>query len=175
MKQILGCLYSFLTVTALNTCIITDFFINKQFTWSYICTPSIIFAWLVLYPIIRYGSKEISYSLKMLSIFIIPYLFILSALINRSIINIGFFIAVISIIYLWCQYNILKTAKDLKYISLSVSFFITLLLYLIIDIYICFWFPKEILSIWDFLGILTFLLTAIIFFFTGCVKELFKK
>lgn len=175
MKQLLGGLYSFLTVIALDACTIIDFYINKQFTWSYICTPSIIFAWLVLYPIIRYGEKEISYSLKMLSIFIIPYLFILSALINRSIINIGFFIAVISVIYLWCQFNILKTSKDLKYISLSVSFFITLLLYLIIDIYICFLFPKELLSIWDFLGILVFLLTAIVFFFKGCTKELFKR
>lgn len=175
MKQIVGFLYSFLTITALNACIIIDFSLNHEFTWSYICTPSITLAWLVLYPLIRYGMKEIAYSLKMISIFIIPYLFILSALINKSIINIGFFISVISIIYLWCQYNILKTAKDLKYFSLSVSFFITLLLYLIIDIYICFIFPKELLSIWDFIGILIFLLTAVIFFFTGCVKELFKR
>lgn len=175
MKKILGSLYSLLAIFSLNACIIIDFAINHEFTWSYICTPSITLAWLVLYPIIRYGMEEIAYSLKMLSIFIIPYLFILSILINKSIINIGLFIAVISIIYLWCQYNILKTSKDLKYISLSVSFFVTILLYLIIDIYICFIFPKELLGIWDFLGILVFLLTAVIFFFMGCVKELFKR
>lgn len=175
MKKILGTLYSLITLIGLNACIIIDFSINHEFTWSYICTPSIALAWLVLYPLIRYGTKEIPYALKMLSIFIIPYLFILSVLISKSIINIGLFIAVISIIYLWCQYNILKTSKDLKYFSLSASFFVTLLLYLIIDIYICFIFPKELLGIWDFLGILVFLLTAIIFFFTGCVKELFKR
>lgn len=175
MKKILAYLYSFLSVIAVNACILIDFFINQEFTWSNICTPSIIFGWLVLYPIIRYGISGLHYSLKMLSVFIIPYMFILSLLINRSIINVGFFIAVISIIYLWCQYNILKEARDLKYISLSVSFFITLLLYLILDIYLCYIFPKELLSIWDFLGILAFLITAIVFFFTGCIKEINKK
>ncbi len=175
MKQILAYLYSYLSIISVNAGIIIDFYLNQQFTWSKILTPSIIFAWLVLYPIIRYGSKELAYSLKMLSIFIIPYLYILSILINKSIINIGFFIAVISIIYLWCQYNIMKDVKDLKYTSLSASFFITLLLYLIIDIYVCFIFPKDLLSIWDFLGILVFLLTAIILFFIGCTKELFKR
>ena len=175
MKKILANGYSLLSILAVNICVIVDFVCTSGFTWSKITTPSIIFAWLVLYPIICYGREELSYSLKMLSIFILPYLLLLSLLINRSIINIGFFIAIISVIYLWCQYNIMKDAKDLKYISLSVSFFITLLLYLIIDIYLCFIFPKELLGVWDFIGILIFLVTAIIFFFKGCTKELFKK
>lgn len=79
-----------------------------------ITTSSIIFAWLVLIPIIKLGKKGITRSLIVLSI-IIPYLYILSISVKEiSILSIGTIMSLITIIYMvhiW-NFQTIENKKD---------------------------------------------------------------
>ena len=52
-NTIVAVLFSSLLFVGLLVCIICDFAISNQFTWSRITTSSIAFAWLVFIPIIK--------------------------------------------------------------------------------------------------------------------------
>ena len=75
-NTMISILITSLSFIAILVCIICDLVILGKLTWSIITTSSIMFAWLVLIPMIKLGKKGISRSIATLSVFIIPYIYI---------------------------------------------------------------------------------------------------
>lgn len=87
---IISIIFSVTLVIGMIVCSICDLAISGDLTWSLIPICSIIFAWVVSFPIIILGKKGITGSLVSLSIFVIPYLYILSDLVKvESVFLIG--------------------------------------------------------------------------------------
>ena len=99
---IISILFSITLLTGIMVCLICNIAISGNLTWSLIPVSSIVFAWVISFPSIILGKRGIIISLISLSVFIIPYLFLLSSFLKvKEIFSIGTVMAVISIIFLW--------------------------------------------------------------------------
>lgn len=111
--------FSLLLLVGIAVCAICDMAISHTFTWSLYPISSIIFAWLVFIPIIRFREKGICGSLIACSIFIAPYLYILNKLIGTSnlFLPISIRMAFIGVVYLWLVFILFKTLKARKLLA----------------------------------------------------------
>jgi transcriptional regulator with XRE-family HTH domain len=97
---------SVLAALSILTVAICGLAIPGSFNWSLIAISSIVFAWLVLFPLTKLGKRGVMGSLIALSVSIIPFLWILSLLISDAsmLLPIGIPIAIIGTVYLWVDY-----------------------------------------------------------------------
>lgn len=80
---IISAVFSAALLTGITVCLICDFAISGTLTWSSIPVSSSVMAWLITFPSIVFGKKGIKLSLISLSIFTVPYLYLLS-IINKN-------------------------------------------------------------------------------------------
>ena len=73
---------SSLFLIAIVVCFISDVVVHNQFTWSILVVVSLAFSWGVIIPSIKLGIKGISRSLIVLTILLLPYLYILGYLLQ---------------------------------------------------------------------------------------------
>lgn len=134
-------------------CLICDIAISGNLTWSLIPISSIIFAWVILFPSIIFGKKGIVVSLSSLSIFIVPYLFLLSSLIKvNEVFSIGAVIAVVSIIFLWIIIAVFACiGKARKLVAMGITFLLAIPFMFIINIILSKMIAEPIFDIWDML------------------------
>lgn len=164
-NKIISILVNSLSFIAILVCIICDLAISSKFTWSIITTSSIMFAWLFLIPIIKLGKKGISISLITLSIFIIPYLYILSiAIKENAIFTIGITMSIISIIYVWCVFWIFKLLQRRTIKAIGFSLLLSIPFYLIVNIILSKIILEPIIDIWDILSMLIIIIFISILF-----------
>ncbi len=108
-KRLGAVIFSALLFTAMAVCFICDMAISGRLTWSLISAVSIVFGWAVCLPGIRFGKKGIVRCFGWLSGLIIPYLYVLSRLINvREVFTVGGTMAVISVAFLWMVIGVFK-------------------------------------------------------------------
>ncbi len=158
-------LITLLLLIAISVCIICDLAISGRFTWSIITTSSIILVWLVLLPIVMLGKKGISTSLGMLSIFIIPYLYILSILIKENeIFTIGVVMSIIAIIYLWCIFWIFKLLQRRKIKAAGITLLLSIPFCLIVNVTLFKMISEPIIDIWDILSMVIIIIFASVLF-----------
>ena len=93
-NMVIPILFSATLLTGIMVCIICNIAISGNLTWSLIPVSSIIFAWLIFFLGIVLRKNKIIASLISLSIFIIPYLFLLGNLIKNK-----------RSIFSWCSYS----------------------------------------------------------------------
>lgn len=157
-------LFSSLCLIGTMVCAICNLAISKALTWSLIPISCIVFSWIISCPIILFGNQGISKCLLLLSIFIIPFLYILSILINEiSIFTIGAMISIISIIYLWCIFGIFKLLKTRKYKALGIAFLSMIPFGLLINSVLFKMILEPIIDKWDILLAFILLIVASIF------------
>lgn len=171
-NTIISILVTLISFIAILICIICDLAILGKFTWSIITTSSIMFAWLVLIPMIKIGEKGISISLVALSIFIIPYLYILSITIKENaIFKIGSSMSIIAIVYVWCIFWIFKLLKRRKIRAIGITLLLSIPFYLIINIILSKMILEPIIDMWDILSMLIIIAFASIFFIYDYIKN----
>lgn len=84
------------------TCLICNLAISGTLTWSWIPICSIIFAWIVLFPGMILRKRRILASLISLSVFLLPYLFLLRIFTGvKEVFTIGAVMSLVSIVFLW--------------------------------------------------------------------------
>ncbi len=99
---VVSVLFSMLFLTGIMICLICNLAVSGRLTWSPIPVSSIIFAWLVLLPGTLFGKKGIVMSCASLSVFLIPYLFLLSRLVEvKQVFSVGVRIGAVSVLFLW--------------------------------------------------------------------------
>lgn len=101
-NMIISILFSAAFLTGIMVCLICDIAISGSLTWSLIPTSSVAFAWVIFFPGMILGKRGIIVSFISLSVFIVPYLFLLGSLIKvKEVFSAGAVVAVTSIVFLW--------------------------------------------------------------------------
>ncbi len=161
---IISILFSVACMIGIMVCLICNLAISGNLTWSLIPVSSIIFAWVTAFPCIILGKKGIMISLISLSVFIIPYLFLLSRLINaEEVFSIGAVMSVTSIIFLWLIVGVFRRIGGTrKLIALGITFFLSIPFVVIINILLSKMISEPILDVWDVLSVFILLILAFV-------------
>ena len=170
---IISILFLVTLLIGIMVCLICNIAISGNLTWSLIPVSSIVFAWVISFPSIMLGKKGIIASLISLSIFIIPYLFLLSSLIKaKEVFSVGIVMAVASIVFLWIIVGVLnRIGKTRKLIALGVIFLLAIPFMVIINVMLSKMIAASILDVWDMLSIFILLILAFVFFICDYAKK----
>lgn len=170
---IISILFSVTLLTGIMVCLICNIAISGHLTWSLIPVSSIVFAWVISFPSIILGQKGIVVSLISFSVFIIPYLFLLSSLIKvKEIFSVGVVMAAVSIVFLWIIAAIFSCiGKTRKLIALGIIFLLAIPFMLIINIILSKIMAEPVFDIWDMLSIFILLILAFISFICSYAKK----
>lgn len=105
------------------TCAICDWCIEGAFTWSWYPVSSILFAWAVLAPAVLMERGGVGTSLGVLTLLILPYLYVLSLLVGDSRLMMALSIpcAAIGMGYLWAIYLLFRFLPHKRCLSGAIS------------------------------------------------------
>lgn len=110
---------------AAGICVICDFCITGNVSWSLIVIEALAFAWLLLRPFNREKEQIVKRVLIILSLGIIPYLAGLSWIIKMPLVlKLGGGISLVSIAAVWCIYAAFVKLWDRKLCAAGISFLI---------------------------------------------------
>lgn len=170
---IISILFSVTLFIGIMVCLICNIAISGNLTWSLIPVSSIIFAWVISFPSIILGKRGIIVSLISLSIFVVPYLFLLSILINtKEVFSIGAVIAAASIVFLWIITAVFnRIGKKRKLAALGITFLLVIPFMFIINIILSKMIAEPIFDVWDMLSIFILLILAFVSFIFDYAKK----
>ncbi len=170
---IISILFTTALLIGILVCLICNLAISGSLTWSLIPISSIAFAWAVTFPSIILGKKGMIVSLISLSVFILPYLFLLSCFIKApEIFSIGAVTAAASIVFLWVITAVLKyIGKTRPLTALGIVFLLAVPFLFIINILLSKMIAEPILDIWDMLTVFILLIFAFVTFAFDYVKK----
>lgn len=162
---IISIIFSITLLIGIIVCSICDIAITGNLTWSLIPISSIIFAWIIALPITILGRNGITGSLISVSIFIIPYLYILSKLVKvKAVFSVGAIMAIITVIFFWLLFLLFNRLKARKLFAAGITFLIAIPFILIINITLSRMISEPILDVWDILSVFILLIFAFMFF-----------
>lgn len=172
-SNIFICTISLIFLTSILICVLCDLLISKTISWSIIPSASIVLAWFVIIPIIRFEKNKWIISLASLSLLLIPFLWIVEQNCNNKgwLVPIAVPISIVALIYLWrITYLCLYTQINKWYVS-AISTMLIPLLDIAIDIIL-----KQFLIEYSILlTILSAAIISIIFLYLGFSSENKKK
>lgn len=107
-------------------CLICNFAVSGELSWSRIVLASLIAAWAILTPLFRAQKKRICKSLLALSLMIFPYLAVLNVPLQVPLLRtMGMCIAIAALLGIWGLYGILTHVwSRKKYFALSLICFL---------------------------------------------------
>ncbi len=166
-------IYSIVLFLGIVVCSICDIAITGELTWSCITLSSIIFAYVITFPIVILGKKGITGGLMALSIFLIPYLYLLGILINvPAVFTIGWRMSLISLVYLWSIYFVSCRLCARKFRAAGISVLLAIPLNICINVTLSKLLAEPRADIWD---ILTIFILLIIAFFLLSIDHALSK
>lgn len=101
---------------------IVNYVIDKELTWGIASTASIILGWLIVVPLVMKEKKGIKISLLIVSIAIIPFLYILSSSLGLDayVLSVGWKAALFALAYAWIAYFMFATKRFEYYTIVSI-------------------------------------------------------
>lgn len=165
-------IFSITLLAGIIICCICDIAISGGLTWSLISGSSIAFAWVVSFPCIRLRKNRIAASLISLSIFVIPYLYLLSCLLKtKEVFSIGAVMSAISIVFLWLIFAVFRCIGKKTSTAVGLSFLLGIPFLFVVNIMLSKMISEPICDAWDIVSMLVLLLSALISFAFGNKKE----
>lgn len=170
---IISILFSVTLLIGIMVCLICDIAISGNLTWSRISVSSIVFAWVISFSSIVLGKRGIIVSLISFSVFIVPYLFLLSSLIKvKEVFSAGAMVAVASIIFLWIIVAVFSCiGRTRKLAALGTTFLFAIPFVIIVNVMLSELIEVPVLDVWDMLSIFILLILAFIFFICDYAKK----
>lgn len=170
---LIAILFSAILLSGIAVCLICNIAVSGSLTWSLIPISSILFAWVLIFPMILTGKKAIITGLVSLSIFLIPYLFLLSQLTKtKEVFSIGTAMAVISIMFLWLIAALFyRIGKARKALAFGITFLSAIPLILIINAALSKMTATPVFDLWDLLVIFLLLILAFAAFIFDNIKK----
>ena len=167
-KNVVICLiYSLTLMVGIMVCVICDIALSGRLTWSLIPMSAITFAWVISFPVIILGRRGIAGSMISLSLFILPFLYLLSRLIKRySVFSIGARMAVIALIYLWLVFLLFRRFPGRRLAVWGISVLLLVPLQFVINAVLSKITAEPFMDIWDILS--TFILFIVAFSIFVC-------
>lgn len=160
-------LFSATLIIAMMVCLICNIAISGALTWAMIPISSIVFAWVISFPVIVSGKKGFLVSLISLSIFIIPYLYLLSRFTKtEQVFTIGTAMAVISVAFLWIIAGIFsRIGKSRKFLAFGVTFLCAIGFLILVNDILFKMIHEPLFDIWDIFTACLLLVLAFVSFF----------
>lgn len=172
-NMIISILFSVTLLIGVMVCLICNIAVSGKLSWALIPVSSIIFAWVVWIPGIMLGKRGIAVSLISLSIFIVPYLYLLSNLIKeKAVFSIGAVLAVTSVAFLWLIFIVFqRMGKTSKLAALGTSFLLAVPFTFIINVILWQMIAEPVLDVWDMLLFFLLLTAAFIAFICDYARK----
>lgn len=170
---IISMIFSATLLVGIMVCLICDIAISGRLTWSLISTSSIVFAWVISFPSIILGKKGIIVSLISLTVFIVPYLYLLSSFVNtKEVFTIGASMAAASMVFLWIVAAVFyRMGKARKLAALGTAFLLAVPFTILINVILSKTIGEPIVDVWDMLSIFILLVMAFVFFIFDYAKR----
>lgn len=164
-NTVISIVYSITMIIAALVCCICDIATSGTISWSKITLASILFAWIISFPLILLGKKGILVSLISITVFIFPYLVVLGlAVDNRAVMVIGAVMATISLFFMWAVYLLFRKFKDRKLFAAGIAALMAVPFTLIVNITLSRMIGEPIIDVWDILSAFIILVAAVGFF-----------
>lgn len=159
MRRIFMAAFSICMLLGIVTCAICDLAITGTLTWSLISISSIVFAWLVLLPIVQYNLKGVAYSLTIFSLLLIPYLYGLDVFIQAggALMPIGARMSLVLIVFLWIIFWLNKALAPRWLLATAIELLLGIVASFVVNIILHTLIQEPLLDVWD---IQTFFLVA---------------
>lgn len=171
-RKIIGFIYTGIMILGAIICLICNFAINGFFSWSLIPLSSIIFVWLMTIPLILMGRKGIVRGLIICSILIIPYLYVLSEIIDiRGVFTYGAVYGLLSVSYIWCVYFIFKRFSKRMVLAIAYTLIMTIVLKIAIDVATSKMFNVPMIDAWNILSLGVLLILTLGLFLLDATKN----
>ncbi len=168
---IISKLFSATLLIGIMVCLICNIAISGNLTWSLIPVSSIVFAWVISFPSIIWGKRGIIVSLISLSVFAIPYLFLLGSLLKtEEVFSVGAMIAVASIVFLWIIVAVFKRIER-KLVALGTTFLLTIPLNIIVNVILSKMIEEPVFDVWDMMSTFILLILAFVSFICDYSKK----
>lgn len=166
LQTICAIVFTLLLFVGIISCAIPDIVITGTFTWSLYPISSIVFTWLVFFPVIKWGKKGIFYTILALSVLIIPFLYVLDTLIKTSelLMPIGIRMSVIFIVFLWSIFILFTIFKDRWLLATSITMFLAIPVCILINFSLSKLIMEPIFDVWDILSISLIGIMSIVLF-----------
>ena len=178
IQTILAATFSIAILLGIFVVSIVNVATSGTFTWSLTVISACVFAWLVCFPAIKYGVKGIWGSLLALTLFIVPFLFVLDIVINSLLVlepapifSMGVRIAPLSIVFLWTAFLLLKKSRIRKLLALAILVLLASPLTLCINVIIARTLGLPWFDVWTVFNVLTPIIVAIILFVVDLVVQ----
>lgn len=151
----LSIMYTAVMVLGIFVCCICDAAISGMFTWSLISLSAILFAWLVSVPILLLGKRGVLASMISVSLFLIPFIYILSVLIKvKAVFSIGVWMSVLALVFLWVLFALYHRLKDRKLLAAGITFLLVIPLNLLVNLTLSKLLGEPMIDIWDMISML---------------------
>ncbi|GFZ29612.1 hypothetical protein CSC2_01380 [Clostridium zeae] len=165
-----------ITVTCLLgifVCMICDMAISGAFTWSLYPISAISFSWLIIIPLFQLKKNNVCMSLVSLSVFIIPFLFILNKIIGgtKFMLPLGIPVSLIAIAYMWTIYILASIKNSAKWNMAAISILLGIPVSLIINYIVAKFTNQPIINVWNILSWGIQVVLSIVLFFIGKKQE----
>lgn len=168
---IISILFSAALLIGIMVCLICNIAISGNLTWSLIPVSSIVFAWVISFPSIILGKRGIIVSLISLSVFIVPYLFLLGSLLKaKEVFSVGAVMAVASIVFLWIIVAVFKRIER-KLVALGITFLSAIPFMIIVNVILSKMIEEPVLDVWDMMSIFMLLILAFVSFICDYAKK----
>lgn len=166
-------LFSAVLLVGMMVCLICNIAISGHLTWSLIPVSSAAFVWIIFFPGILLGKRGGMVSLLSLSVFILPYLFLLSRLIHvKAVFRIGVAAAIPSMIFLWLSAGIFNRIGKTRRLSAWGIIFLSAIPFIFtVNVLLSKIIEEPILDIWDLLSAFILLILAFAFLFFDCATH----
>ncbi len=126
MKRVLLFIFWIISSVAAMVCLMCDFVISKDLDWSFIVGLSLV-AFGVLFTVVIRAKQPLRSGLISISIIILPFLFMLSMLLQeRLIFSFGGSIAIVSCLFLWGVYRVYLKFRMQIFRVISITVLLTL-------------------------------------------------
>ena len=173
IQNIVAISFSLVLLLGVITCSICDMAISHGFTWSLYPISTSIFVWLISIPVIKFGKKGIMYSLISLSVFIIPFILVLNAIIEGKtlLVPIGIRMSLITVVFLWLVYLIFRFLKNRILVATAISLLLIIPLCLIINVSLSIFISEPFIDIWDMIAFGAVIIGAVILLIIESVRK----
>ena len=169
---VISIIYTITMAIGIMVCFICDVAITGTLTWSLITFNSIMFAWIISFPVILLGKKGVLIALTVCSIFVFPFLYILGVLIKvREVFSIGAVMAIITLAFVWGVYVLFKRFKERKMLSAGITFLLAIPFTLVVNITLSKMVGEPAIDIFDVMSGFVLLIVAAAFIFGDYAKR----
>ncbi len=163
-NSIISIIYTIAMVIGILVCCICDIAISGTLTGSLIVLSSILVTWIVSLPVILLGKKGVLAAMVVISILILPFMYILSILIKvNEVFRIGAIMSMITLVFLWIIYILYHRLKERKLLATGILFLLAIPFTFLINITLSKMIGEPAIDIWDILSVFILLIIAVAF------------